>query len=340
MKYSRNKINNAGKTLISTSDSTLYQSALNIINEWRELHLPALDSLQKELMPIIGKEKVAFISRRLKRMSSITYKLDLNPNMGLGGMQDIGGLRIVVEDIETLEQVQEILQNNIPKSFILYKTDDYVINPKQSGYRALHFVYKYQSEDNLVDGALVELQVRTQLQHIWAMAVETAGLVTETPLKAGLGADNWLEFFKIVASIFALKEHCPVLEEHRGAQMRDLALQLSKAESMYKHIDMLKALKVSIIKAKEKNYTDGYYILNIDFKTRIVHISAYSKEKDREASHEYYSLEMNQDGNAVVMVSVPEMIELQEAYPSYFLDTEKFISIMDRILNWYNCKKQ
>ena len=35
----------------------------------------------------------------------------------------------------------------------------------------------------------VEIQLRTQLQHSWAMAVETAGLVTNTAMKSGQGSE-------------------------------------------------------------------------------------------------------------------------------------------------------
>ena len=55
--------------------------------------------------------------------------------------------------------------------------------------------------------------------------------------------------------------------------------------------------------------------------------------------NDYSRLErVSQDAkNAVVLVSVSKIKELQEAYPSYFLDTSDFLRIMDRIIS--NCEK-
>ena len=52
----------------------------------------------------------------------------------------------------------------------------------------------------------IELQIRTRLQHLWATAVETAGLYTKKSLKSGQGENGWLEFFMIVSSLFSFKE--------------------------------------------------------------------------------------------------------------------------------------
>ena len=41
--------------------------------------------------------------------------------------------------------------------------------------------------------------------------------------------------------------------------------------------------------------------------------------------------------NAVVLVSVPKMKELQEAYPSYFLNTTEFLMALDTMIE--NCEK-
>ena len=96
MKYSRNKINNAGETIMSSKDENEVQAAIEIVNDWRTLHLIVLDALQQEITNLIKQKNIniALVSRRLKRLSSIKYKLDLNPDMRLGGMQDIGGCRL------------------------------------------------------------------------------------------------------------------------------------------------------------------------------------------------------------------------------------------------------
>lgn len=261
--------------------------------------------------------------------------------MRLGGMQDIGGFRIVVNDIEALLNTKKVLSENIPTSFDLVKIMDYIQEPKESGYRSIHFIYKYKSTDDNTDGAKVELQIRTKLQHSWAMAVETAGLITSTPLKSSMGSDDWLTFFKIVSSLFSIKEKQPILKVHReqGYDVHGLMKLLYAINVEHNHSDTLKVLNVSGIQAKKENFKNGYYILNINFESKIVKISAYSKEKENEASMAYSELEkgVTDKCNAVVLVSVPKMKELQDAYPSYFLNTSEFLLAIDTMME--NCKK-
>ena len=325
MKYSRKEIDKAGKTVITEKDTTKVNEALNKINDWRQLHLAPLDLLQVGILNIlkVNNQKIEFVSRRLKRLTSILYKLDLNPKMGLGGMQDIGGLRIVLSDIGNLYRTLDILKANVPELFTLKeKINDYVELPKESGYRSIHLVYKYHSEDTY-DGMNIELQIRTKLQHSWAMAVETAGLVTKTPLKSSQGEDAWLNFFKIVSSLFAIKEEKPIMYEHqvKGWGMKDLMKLLYNVDNKHNFSYQLKALRISVNYAKTNNITNGYY------------------EQEEEASSTYSKMEkeVEDSKNAVVLVSVPKMVELQEAYPSYFLDTKDFLNAIDTMKD--NCVK-
>ena len=57
---------------------------------------------------------------------------------------------------------------------------DYVREPKDSGYRALHLVA-------LKKGRHVEVQVRTQLQDTWANQVEHDSRQQRTDFKSGRG---------------------------------------------------------------------------------------------------------------------------------------------------------
>lgn len=232
------------------------------------------------------------------------------------------------------------MEKNIPDGFILDKQPiNYIEQPKESGYRSIHFVYRRVSSNNDYNGLRVELQIRTKLQHFWAMAVETAGLVTKTPLKSSQGADEWLEFFKIVSSLFAIKEERNILSVHstKGYSTRDLMKLLYTLDKKYNLCDTLKALRVTNNVALKENYTNQYYILNINFNSKRVNVTPYNDEIT--AMTNYSRLErVSQDAkNAVVLVSVPRIKELQEAYPSYFLDTSDFLRIMDRIIS--NCEK-
>jgi hypothetical protein len=58
-------------------------------------------------------------------------------------------------------------------------------------------VYKFRGsgEEAVYNGRRVEVQVRTQLQHSWATAVEAVGLFRREDLKAGRGDLDWLRLF-------------------------------------------------------------------------------------------------------------------------------------------------
>lgn len=335
MKYSRNQINKAGEILLTSSDKEKVNQVIDRINDWRMLHLPVLEELYYNIVITFKKENVHIhsVSHRLKRFSSIRNKIALNPNMGLGGLQDIGGLRIVVSTMKVLDKAFFILRNNIPDHFELTKDPvNYVAEPKkESGYRSIHFIYKYKSRNHDLDGLKIELQLRTKLQHSWAMAVETAELITKSPLKSGKGEEEWIVFFKIISSLFAFKEKTPILREHfnKGyGTITDIISQLYKLNRDNNFIDKLKALNISNKYSKEENHKNGYYILNMNFVDKSVSIKPFPKDKEKEALDEYSLEEKNVEDkkNAVVLVSVPKFQALQEAYPSYFLDTNKFIN--------------
>lgn len=346
MKYGSNKISKAGNIALTSNDKNEVDNAVNIINDWRSLHLIVLDELQNFIVNLLLKHNIRgfAISRRLKRLSSILNKLDRNPQSGLGTMQDIGGLRIVVPTMSSLNKVLALITTNIPDCFEQTKAPmNYIEVPKAvSGYRSIHFIYKYHSSNTDVDGMKIELQLRTKLQHSWAMAVETAELITGTALKSSQGDENWITFFKVVSSLFAIKERTPILDEYSAMQykMKELMMQLYSMNTSHHFSDTLKALRVSHSVAKKENYPDGYYILNINFNNKRVSIKAFPKGEEEQASALYSRLEkgVEENNNAVVLVSVPQMQELQKAYPSYFLDTREFLTAIDTMMA--NCKKR
>ncbi len=345
MKYGSRKITKAGVIALTSSNKAEVNHAIEMISDWRSLHLPALDELQSSLLQLLKKNRIRVfsVSRRLKRISSILNKLDRNPKSGLGTMQDIGGLRIVVQTMDSLNKVLMVILNNVPNNFEFTKSPiNYIENPKDvSGYRSIHVVYKYHSNNADIDGMKIELQLRTKLQHSWAMAVETAELITGTALKSSQGEEEWITFFKVVSSLFAIKERTPIMNEHKEKEygMKELMRILYQMNNKYNFNDTLKALNVTCSFAKRDNYKDGYYILSINFSTKKVNIKAFPKENEEDASALYSRLEKSIENNksAVVLVSVPKMQQLQEAYPSYFLNTGEFLVAIDTMMQ--NCKK-
>ena len=127
------------------------------------------------------------------------------------------------------------------------------------------------------------------------------------------------------------------MEEYKekGFDKRLLMKELYRLNKEYMFNDKLKAISISTNFAKRDNYKDGYYILNINFELKMVRVKAFPREKEKEASDLYSRLEKGLDErkNAVVLVSVPKIQELQEAYPSYFLDTTHFLREVDKMMS-------
>ena len=344
MKYSRNKINSLGKALAAGPDTGFpYIDANLVIEDWRKQYMVPLEALVREVTMLLADTGVvaAFSSHRLKRMTSIIAKLRHNPEMGLGGMQDVGGARFVFEDIPSLLKAQSIITQAKFEHFIPDRAPyEYVARPKESGYRSIHFVYKYKSEDEDYDGLRVELQIRTRLQHDWAVAVETAELISKSSLKASLGDENWLEFFKLTSSIFAKKEEMPVAESFRGFSEQDYCIHFARLEQNYKFLGQLSAL-VGAVKIAERHFTDiGYAVVLIQFAEKTVQLRYYKSEALEEATTYYTEAEksINNGDAAVVLVSVSDMKELKDAYPSYFLNASEFIHALHEFNT--NCKAQ
>ena len=304
-----------------------------MVSDWRMTHLPVLREFVEELTQFLTAHDVsfAFYSQRVKRMTSIIDKLRNNPQMGLGGLQDIGGARFVFDDMEQLQRCQALLTSFAPARFTFVRTTDYIQNPKSSGYRSIHYIYQYHSEDTDFDGLKIELQIRTRLEHSWAMAVETASLISRTSLKANIEDGSvWREFFKLVSAIFAQQEGCRVAEEYTRFTHEMYCRQCLEYIDKHRLLDQLSALRVTVNSDEVfSDEPDGYCVLSINFREKKVSYRTYLSGEESIATATFAQLEQTIDSDeAVLLVSIAKMQEIKEAYPSYFLDTQAFLQAL------------
>lgn len=337
MKYSRSNLNRIGSYLYEEGiDAFKRSEAMRIVSDWRMTHLPVLREFVEGLTAYLAERgvKYAFYSQRVKRMTSIIEKLRNNEATGmrLGGLQDIGGARFVFETLEELHACEAALLTFSPAHFELEKVNNYIVEPKDSGYRGIHYVYKYHSENADYDGLRIELQIRTRLEHSWAMAVETASLISRTSLKANIDDNSiWREFFRLVSAIFAQKEACVVNARYANYTHEQYCREYIMFLNKHKLLDQLKALRVTVNDEKTfaKSNT-GYCVLLINFRNQMVTGRQYSLEREDEASAMFTQTEQNLSADeAVILVSIEKMQELREAYPSYFLDTKEFLLALE-----------
>ena len=220
---SKTAVKKAGETLrIAAPNSQEYSAALDVLSSWRGLFadpLNAFNVLLRKMCKKIGVTDKAIVARRLKRTPSIVAKLRRFRDMDLCRMQDIGGLRVIVPSIEDVYKIHRLLENSRMKHEIVKPCHDYIKNPKKDGYRSLHQVCRYRSETKLELSKLnllVEVQIRTQVQHAWATAVEALGVIEKSSFKTGEGEQDFRRFFVLSSALLSILEDQPIVEELKG----------------------------------------------------------------------------------------------------------------------------
>ena len=177
-------------------------AAFQVLNDYRANHQYPLTKATMGLRSMVQTAAArGVVSQRLKRHVSILSKLAREPTMQLTTMQDIAGCRAVVETVEDVYAVWARLKR---KKGRVVKPYDYIATPKSDGYRALHVVVQY--DDQHGQRHRVEVQIRTEVQHEWAVVVERVGGRIGEDLKGGLGPPEMLRFLQLASQAMALEE--------------------------------------------------------------------------------------------------------------------------------------
>lgn len=132
------------------------------------------------------------VAQRLKRLPTIVSKLARFEEMELARMQDVGGCRAIVPSRKHVIGVTR----RIRKNWDVKRLNDYTLEPKETGYRAVHVVV-------LREGRLIEIQLRTPPQQIWATEVERAGSRAGFLLKDGEGPPELVSAYEELAEEIA-----------------------------------------------------------------------------------------------------------------------------------------
>ncbi|WP_057490792.1 GTP pyrophosphokinase [Streptococcus orisasini] len=113
---------------------------------------------------------IEFVTGRVKPIESIKEKIVLRgikkENL-VQDMQDIAGLRIMVQFVDDVDEVLELLRQR--KDMKVVQERDYINNLKPSGYRSYHVVIEYPVDT--INGQkiiLAEIQIRTLAMNFWA----------------------------------------------------------------------------------------------------------------------------------------------------------------------------
>lgn len=275
-------------------------------------------------------DRQSIVTYRIKRIDTIIEKLrrftgNNNGRMLLSRMGDIAGCRCILStvDSEKMYQLQEIILNEYGDGC---KINDYVANPKNSGYRSIHIYVKDKQCQ-----VPIEIQIRNYAQHNWATLVEIVDVLYETKNKEQ-GLDGPLGPF------LSLFSRASELDEDDFSRM----LKMERRQKVFER--MSKALTSNYLNIRRQWLTQNrrgcYYVITANKKkSEIVTFPTF-----KEAELCYYEKYLaNTDSNIVLThIENADFEHVSMAYSNYVLAMHTFFDdyraiLADRIIN---CLKQ
>jgi putative GTP pyrophosphokinase len=187
---SRTKIDKLGERL---KKDELTEEDLRLLNQFRQSFA---DSYQEVVGRITNELGLAPTGRLAKSTASISEKLK-RESIRLTQMQDIAGCRIIVDAIEAQDQVVEAISKLFENVSLMDRR-----TKSSHGYRAVHLIVRSTPK-------VVEVQIRTALQHQWAELSEKLADKRGQSLKYGKGDTSTL---KVLATASDLVKKHEILE--------------------------------------------------------------------------------------------------------------------------------
>ena len=169
--------------------------------------------------------------RPAKSTTAIVDKL-LRESIRLSQMQDIAGCRIVVADMEN----QNALASKLSALFINAVISDRREKPSH-GYRAIHIIVHHADR-------AVEIQVRTQLQHLWAEHSEKLADKFGIAVKYGGGSEDIRQRLEVLSKGIGFVEHLEANAVNTNPDAGRMILGNLKADVQTALADLLKTAGV------------------------------------------------------------------------------------------------
>lgn len=334
--YSREEVDRAGVIVAQEApDFVELDRALEIINNWRASHYRPLNTFQVTLRRKVDDFPDAIVAQRVKRLRAIQHKLrkhTLKP-IPLSSMQDVAGCRAILKLPAHVRKLDEIYRNSDLKHQLI-RRDDYIASPKYSGYRGIHLVYSYKSDRReTYNGLQIEIQLRTQLQHAWATAVEVVGFFRQELLKSSEGDNVWKHFFKLMASEIAFQEKAPFGIPGTPGDRAKLRDQLHKCADKLDALTQLRTIGNGVRRVTEVNIVGAhYFLLELDTLEKGLKVTGYKLSARQKATMDYAAVEralLGTKEHDAVLVSAQSMADLKRAYVNYWLDMHRFIEAVE-----------
>lgn len=143
----------------------LYEAGINQLES-------RINILKREFQFSNDRNPIENIESRIKSKESILLKLKrkglpITVSALTNNIRDIAGIRIICPFIEDVYNVARMLVKQ--KDVELIEAKDYIINPKENGYRSLHLIVTTEVQfSNQTRKIPVEIQIRTIAMNFWA----------------------------------------------------------------------------------------------------------------------------------------------------------------------------
>ncbi|MCL2255326.1 MAG: GTP pyrophosphokinase family protein [Firmicutes bacterium] len=143
----------------------LYNAAMKEVNT-------KLEALDEELMICRTYNPIHHLECRVKGVASIykkmkKYGVDVSLDSARESILDIAGIRVICNFVDDIYTVERLLLKQ--PDITLLNRKDYIVEPKENGYRSLHIIIKvpvYLSSK--IEYVPVEIQMRTIAMDYWA----------------------------------------------------------------------------------------------------------------------------------------------------------------------------
>jgi ppGpp synthetase/RelA/SpoT-type nucleotidyltranferase len=331
--FSKSQVNKAGKLIGSGMGSASELSeARDKVSNFRSAHAYPLFSVTIHVRKnALAVNANAIVARRLKRLPTIIDKLKRHPNMNVTTMHDLGGCRVILSTVSEVDALVACLQGATRAQNLITRSYDYLREPgpQSTGYRGIHLVYEYRATKPDFWGSAVEVQIRTDLQHAWATAVETLDLFGGTRLKYGTGDDDLKRFFLVVSSLMAADEGLAQPAEASGG-LQELRDELRGLEKSLGLLDRLNGY-VAIVKQFGSNKRTTF-LMQLDRSEHTLYLELFDSAASAEAKLEEIENRGEENIDAVLVAS-SKVGMLKSAYPNYFANTSAFSEFVRKQLD-------
>lgn len=272
------------------------------------------------------------VTQRLKRLVSIERKLQ-RLSYNATQIQDLGGCRVILPSITEVRELQSVYLHARSSVFELMRQYDYIDRPKDSGYRSLHLVYRYDSPN--MPGwrnMRVELQIRSVMQHTWATAVEAASFVTGDDLKSSEGDAMWLRFFVLMSNWMAVMEQSPPVPDvhvELGPLLEEVS-DLAYALDVYSFLESGAAAR-QLLPSYAKRFSGAKdFLVHLDSEKRRIRVRPF--REGGAAADAYGQMEIQYAGKKkqhVVLVKADSLETVRKGYQGFFADTRLFLEAVN-----------